>query len=295
MYQEGLRIPIIRLGRGDEVDPNIMDLILNNVRVPHEMRGDLWAQLAGCRVGAGPISELVERYGRERVRRIWNDVLDSYERRSRALIAQLPNTTLVHEGYLDSDGVSSGHLLIRTTVRIEDGGVTVDYTGSSPQTAGPNNVTKPMGASYGFMGVKAALDPSGPINAGYLRPIRTIVPEGTILNARAPAAVGGQQEVGQAAISAMVALAEVVPERVSSEEGSSTHHMTCTGTDTRSGQPQAFIFYGSDPGGGGARADTPWSRTRRGSSRTFWMGGYPWPRPQTCMVSFWRKGPGWLT
>ena len=255
MYQEGLRIPIIRMGRGNEIDPNIMDLILNNVRVPVEMRGDLLAQLAGCRVGAQRIVSMVERYGKERVRLIWGDVLDSYERRCRALISQLPNRSLVHEGYLDSDGVSPGHLLIRTTVRIEDGGVVVDYTGSSPQTAGPNNVTLPMGASYGFMGVKAALDPSGPINSGYLRPIQTIVPEGTILNARPPTAVGGQQEVGQAAISAMVALAEVVPERVSSEEGSSTHHMTCSGTDTRFGEPRRFIFYGSDPGGGGARAD----------------------------------------
>ncbi len=255
MYQEGLRIPIIRMGRDNEIDPNIMDLILNNVRVPVEMRGDLLAQLAGCRVGAQRITSMVERYGRERVRRIWSGVLDSYERRCRALISRLPNRTLVHEGYLDSDGVAPGHLRIRTVVRIEDGGVTVDYTGSSPQTGGPNNVTLPMGASYGFMGVKAALDPSGPINSGYLRPIRTIVPEGTILNAMAPAAAGGQQEVGQAAISAMVALAEVVPERVSSEEGSSTHHMTCSGADTRFGSPRPFIFYGSDPGGGGARAD----------------------------------------
>ncbi|MCE2404018.1 MAG: hydantoinase B/oxoprolinase family protein [Dehalococcoidia bacterium] len=255
MYQEGLRIPIIRMGRGNEIDPNIMDLILNNVRVPVEMRGDLLAQLAGCRVGAQRITSMVERYGKERVRSIWSGVLDSYERRCRALISRLPNRTLVHEGYLDSDGVAPGHLRIRTVVRIEDGGVTVDYTGSSPQTGGPNNVTLPMGASYGFMGVKAALDPSGPINSGYLRPIETIVPEGTILNARPPAAAGGQQEVGQAAISAMVALAEVVPERVSSEEGSSTHHMTCSGTDTRFGRPRPFIFYGSDPGGGGARAD----------------------------------------
>ena len=255
MYQEGLRIPIIRMGRGNEIDPNIMDLVLNNVRVPVEMRGDLLAQLAGCRVGAQRIVTMVERYGKDRVRVIWSGVLDSYERRARALISRLPNRSLVHEGYLDSDGVTPGHLRIRTVVRIENGGVTVDYTGSSPQTGGPNNVTLPMGASYGFMGVKAALDPSGPINSGYLRPIETIVPEGTILNARPPAAAGGQQEVGQAAISAMVALAEVVPERVSSEEGSSTHHMTCSGTDTRFGCPRPFIFYGSDPGGGGARVD----------------------------------------
>lgn len=255
MYQEGLRIPLIRLGRDDRIDSDIMDLILNNVRVPTEMRGDLLAQLAACRVGAQRVIAMMSRYGKDGVWNIWNEILDAYQRLSRALISRLPDTNLVHEGYLDNDGVTREQLYIRVEVRVRGEGVTVDYTGSSPQTAGPNNVTLPMGASYGFMGVKAALDPAGPINSGYLRPIETVAPEGTILNARRPAATGGQAEVGQASILAMVALSKVMPERVSAEEGSSTHQMTCAGTDFRSTEPRPFIFYESAPGGGGARAN----------------------------------------
>ena len=255
MYQEGLRIPLMRLGRNHQVDMNVMELILHNVRVPHEMRGDLWAQVASSQVGAQRITSLMDRYGKEETQNIWAEILNAYERRSRTLISQLPRCTLFHEGYLDSDGVNVGQLPIRTKITIGENSITVDYTGSSPQTGGPNNVTLPMGASYGFMGVKAALDPSGPINSGYLRPIETIVPEGSILNARRPAAAGGQEQVGQAAIYAMVALSKLIPERVSAEEGSSTHHMTCAGIDHREDEPKPFIFYESVPGGGGARCD----------------------------------------
>ena len=254
MYQEGLHIPLMRLGRNDQFDENILEFILRNVRVPVELGGDLWAQLAGCRVGAQRVSEIMDRYGRETTENIWKETLNAYERRCRALIAQLPQTTLVHEGYLDSDGVRPGQLRIRVTLTINEDSIIVDYTGISPQTAGPNNVTLPLAISFAYMGVKAALDPSGPINSGYFRPIEVIVPEGSLLSANPPAAVGGQQEVGQAAILIMAALSKLREDSVSAEEGSSTHHMICAGTDSRSQEPHPFIFYESQPGGGGARS-----------------------------------------
>ena len=254
IHQEGLLIPLMRLGRDNVIDPNVLELILHNVRVPHEMRGDLMAQLASCRVGARRLTEIMDRYGKEDALFIWAEVLNAYERRCRALIGQLPQTTLVHESYMDSDGVDPGHLRIRVAVTTKGDSVTVDFTGSSPQTAGSMNVTLPLGVSFGLMGVKAALDPSGPVNSGYFRPIDVIVPEGSLLNVRRPSSAAGQDQLGQAAILTMGAMSKLVQDRVSAEEGSSTHHMTCAGTDLRFSEPRRFIFYESLPGGGGARS-----------------------------------------
>ena len=142
MYQQGLHIPLIRLGRDDRFDQNILngdEIILRNVRVPIELGGDLWAQVAGCRVGAQRVTEIMDRYGRETTESIWKATLNAYERRCRTLIAQLPQTTLVHEGYIDV--VRSGQMRIRVTLTINGDSIVVDYTGSSPHQAGPPTLT----------------------------------------------------------------------------------------------------------------------------------------------------------
>ncbi|MEE9198502.1 MAG: hydantoinase B/oxoprolinase family protein, partial [Dehalococcoidia bacterium] len=116
IYQEGLRIPPIRFGRRDRLDPNVLDLVLRNVRVPSEVMGDIWAQVASCRVGSKRITEMMDQYGKDTVIDHWAETLDASERRMRALVSQLPQTTVVHEGYLDNDGVRPDRCRIRVTV-----------------------------------------------------------------------------------------------------------------------------------------------------------------------------------
>lgn len=255
IYQEGLRIPPIRLGRNDEINPDTLEFILRNVRVPEETKGDIQAQVASCRVAGQHIQALMRRYGKESVLEHFEEVLDAAERRMRSLIGELPKTRVVHEGYMDNDGVQADQRPVRVAISVEGDGLHVDYTGTAPQSQGPLNVSLALTHCFAFMGVKAALDPHGPINSGCFRPIAVTVPEGTMLNARPPAPAAGMAEMGQAAIFTMVALSKLAPQHVSSEEGAAGNHQNCAGDDLRFEDPHRYIYYDYPGGGGGGRAN----------------------------------------
>jgi N-methylhydantoinase B len=130
----------------------------------------------------------------------------------------------------------------------------VDYTGTSAQSAGPANITEALANGYAFIGVKAALDPQGAINGGVFRAISVVAPEGSMMNARPPAAAAGTGEVGQSAIAPMIALSNLVPERASAEDSASANHAYISGQDSRGGATKRFIYYDYPSKGAGARA-----------------------------------------
>ena len=255
IYQEGIRIPPIRLGQNDKLNRDIVDMILLNVRVPEESRGDILAQVASCRVAGQHIIGLIHRYGKESTLQHFDEVLDTSERRMRSFIGALPQTSVVHEGYMDNDGVETDRKRIRVRVTVEGDSLHVDYTGTALESKGPLNVGLALAHCFAFMGVKAAIDPSGPINTGCFRPIRVTAPKGTMLNASNPSPAGGMAEVGQTAIYTMVALSKLAPDHVSAEEGSGANHQNLAGTDLRFDDPHRFIYYDYPSAGGGGRVD----------------------------------------
>ena len=253
IFQEGLRIPSMRLGRGGRPDPDMLRFIGRNVRIPRKAIGDLMSQLASCRVAEQRVADIVALYGADVYQATLNDILNAGERRMRARIAALPDGTVSHEGYLDNDGTCEERVKIRSAVTIHGDELSVDFTGSAPQSPGCLNVGHGVAEGFAFMGVKAALDPQSTVNAGCFRPITVIAPQGSCLNANPPAACGGVGELGQAAIITMVALAGLVPDQVSAEESSSINHQNYAGIDTRPGRGR-FIFYDAVSMGCGARA-----------------------------------------
>jgi N-methylhydantoinase B len=255
IYQEGLRIPLMRLGARGTVDAEILRLLMINVRVPEEREGDLIASLNACQAGAVRLIELMRRYGKETILEIWDEILRVSERRMSGIISQLPESTLVHEGYLDNDGTTQDLLRIRATVTIRNGRILVDFTGSARQSDGPINVTLALAHCFVFMAVKAALDPKGPINSGSFRLMDVIAPEGTLLNARPPAACAGTGEVRYANNIALMALSRIVPERVLADDGSSTVHHPLYLKDDAHSEGRQVVHYDLVGGGGGARAD----------------------------------------
>ena len=255
IFQEGLRIPPIHLGQNDKVNRDILDMILLNVRVPDEVRGDIQAQIASCRVAAKHIVSLAQRYGKQSMLDHFDEILDSSERRMRSVIRGLPQTSVAHEGYTDNDGVSTDQKHIRVAVTTEGDSLHVDFTGTDRQSEGPLNVGLAMAHCFAFIGVKSVIDPDGPVNSGCFRPIRVTAPKGTMLNASAPAAAGGMGEVGMAAVYTMVALSKLAPHMVTAEEGAGANHNTLAGTDRRLPDPHRFIYYDYPPGGCGARYD----------------------------------------
>ena len=189
IYQEGLQLPNIKLFNRGEADQAVIDMLAANVRLPDQTLGDMWAGVAAARMGARRIIELIDKYGLDTFRAAVADQLDYGERMTRLELAKLPKGTFAAEDWLDDDGMGNGPFKIKVAVTIADDAVTFDYTGTCPQTPGPVNLSYTGLLCAVRMIFKAITNPAIPVNGGAFRPIRLICPEGTIFNARRPAAI----------------------------------------------------------------------------------------------------------
>lgn len=262
IYQEGVRIPPIKLAQAGRPQQDVLRLLLNNVRTPEEREGDLNAQIAACHTGAVRLLEIVDRYGMPRVQRVIGQLQDYSEKIMRAFLARVPAGSYAAEDYLDDDGAGSGPVRIAVTLTFQKGStnkplVTVDFTGSSPQVAGSINAVDAITYSACFYVFRCLLAEDVPAAAGLMRPVRLIAPLGTIVNARPPAAVaGGNVETSQRIVDVLLrALAHAVPERVPAGSSGTMNNLTIGGADPRNGEP--FAYYETTAGGMGARPDRP--------------------------------------
>ena len=260
IYQEGVRIPPIKLLRGGKPQQDVMRLLLNNVRTPEEREGDLSAQIAACHTGAVRLLEIVERYGISRVQRVMGELQDYSEKIMRAFLAQVPLGSYAAEDFLDDDGAGSGPVRIAVNLTFQNASaskplVTVDFTGSAPQVAGSINAVDAITYSACFYVFRCLLTEDVPATSGLMRPLRLIAPLGTVVNARPPAAVaGGNVETSQRIVDVLLrALAQAVPQRVPAGSSGTMNNLTIGGADPRSGEP--FAYYETTAGGMGARPD----------------------------------------
>ncbi len=276
IYQEGVRIPPVKLLRRGERVEDVLAMLLNNVRTPEEREGDLGAQIAACHTGADRIREVCSRYGVERAKRAAGDLLDYSEELMRAFLQSVPAGEYRAEDLLDGDGISERAVRIAVTVTIhraptkrrqdavatadEDAGatrgrpiVTVDFTGSDPQVEGSVNAVAAITYSACFYVFRCLLAEDVPAAAGLMRPIHVIAPAGTIVNARSPAAVaGGNVETSQRIVDVLLrALAQAIPGRIPAAASGTMNNLTVGGIDPRTGEP--FAYYETVAGGMGAR------------------------------------------
>lgn len=189
IFEEGLRIPPIRLVDDGRLNDALLDLIKNNIRDPDSTAGDLRAQLAAAKLGQRRMGELVARYGVETLLAAMDVVLDQSERRIRAAISERPDGVARAEGWLDDDGLGSDPVRMVASVEIRDDTVFVDMTGTDPQMGGGLNVSATAARAAVIFAVKAMFDPTGPQNGGAMRAIEIVLPEGSFVNPRFPAAV----------------------------------------------------------------------------------------------------------
>jgi N-methylhydantoinase B len=254
IYQEGLRIPPVKLFEAGEPDADLLGMLLANVRTPDERRGDLRAQHAANRTGARRFGDLVERHGTGTMEEAMAAVLDYSERRMRAELEALPDGSYRFVDRLDDDGQGVTELRIEVEVRIEGDSAVVDFAGTAEQVRGAINAPVAVTRSATYYAVRSVTDPDIPPNEGAYRPITVEAPEGTIVNARPPAAVvGGNLEVSQRVTDALLgAFAERVPERSVAAGQGTMNSVTFGGTDPRDGSP--FAFYETIGGGFGGRA-----------------------------------------
>lgn len=261
VYQEGLRIPVVKLYERGVVNDIMERVIAQNVRVPDRVLGDLRAQYAASQVGVRELTALFDRYGRDDARRYFAELLDYAERLTREEIRRWPKGTFHFEDFIDDDGLSPEPIPIRVALTVHEDRVSVDYTGSSPQVRAAINSTLSYTKSCTYLSVRCALKGDVPNNAGVFRCIEVHVPEGTVLNPIEPAAVAARALTGYRVFDAMLgALAQVVPDRIpAAGEGGNT--VVCLSGKKDDGSGYIIVdmicgAWGGRPGSDGIEAIT---------------------------------------
>ena len=267
IYQEGVRIPPVKLmRRGEmnrgEMNKDVLAMLLNNVRTPEEREGDLGAQLAACHTGAERLREVCSRYGIERARRAATDLLDYSEELMRAFLQRVPHGEYRAEDFLDGDGISDRPVKIAVKVKVTSKqGVTVDFTGSDPQVEGSVNAVAAITYSACFYVFRCLLAEDVPAAAGLMRPIQVIAPEGTIVNARPPAAVaGGNVETSQRIVDVLLrALSQAIPDRIPAAASGTMNNLTIGGMHPGAHHPGANDSGSNHPGSNHPRSGEPFA------------------------------------
>ena len=215
IFQDGLRIPWLKLHRRGEPDQALLAMIRVNVRVPEMTLGDLRAQVAACHTGERAVHELVRRYGPDTFRACTADLIDYTERLVRAEIARWPDGTHTFTDYMDSDGIGGPPVKLHVALTVEGDSLTADFTGSAAQVPGAINNTYSFTFSVACLCVRAALRLDLPNTAGMFRPISVIAPEGTVLNVVMPGASSMRGITGFRLADLMFGvLAQFVPHRI---------------------------------------------------------------------------------
>jgi len=254
IYQEGVRIPPVKLYEDGDLNEEVERLVRANVRTPDERRGDLQAQQAANETAKTRIREVIKRHGLEKIRLLFDEILRYSERRMRSAIQELPSGEYRFEDRLDGDGINEDSVMIRAAVTVDDTSVTIDFTGTDEQVEGPINAVKAVTASACYYALRCVTDPGIPPNAGCYRPIDINAPEGSVVNADPPApVVGGNLETSQRTVDVVLgALANAGIEGVIAAGQGTMNNVTFGGTDPRSGD--AYTFYETQGGGFGGRA-----------------------------------------
>jgi N-methylhydantoinase B len=215
IYQEGLRIPLMKLFDAGEENGTLLRVIEKNTRQPVQVLGDLRAQVAACRAGERGLGEIVGRYGSDTARALMDELQSLGERMMRAELAALPDGEHSFVDWIDGVGEDPEPLRIEVRLRIEGDELSIDFTGTAPQVQASINC--PVGLVYAacYCAIKGIATREIPNCEGYMRPIRVNAPAGTIVNPVLPAACGARGVVGYRVYDAIMgALAGVCPDRV---------------------------------------------------------------------------------
>ena len=253
IYQEGLRIPVVRLFRKGVIQSDLMDLLLLNVRIPAERRGDYFAQVAACRLGAKRLKEIFTQYGLPKINTAFYEIITRTANRMREGVESLPNGKYKFEDVMDDDGMGTVDIPIKLEVGIEDDVIHFDFTGTGKQVAGNINVTPNATKAAVCYALKAFLDPDVPNNQGVLDIPEITIEKGTLLDAVFPAPVAARANTCQRIIDVILgALSMTRPESAVAAANGANTTAVFSGVDPRSGEN--YLYLETLGGGFGGRA-----------------------------------------
>jgi N-methylhydantoinase B len=225
IYQEGLRIPPLKLRDGGVYNDTLVALLRQNVRIPDTVMGDLNAQIAAGTLGARRFAELAERFGDNQLMAICAELLGRSERLTRAALARIPPGTYRYVDYLDNDGIELDKpIRIEVAATVSGGAIEFDFAGTSLQVKGPLNCVPSGSLAAACWAVRALTDPDIPTNGGCFRPISLKLPPGTIVNPQEPAPVNARTSTIKRIAGCMVgALAPAMPDTAPAASAGELH------------------------------------------------------------------------
>ena len=253
IYQEGLRIPVVRLFNQGVLQQDIMDILMLNVRVPEERQGDHNAQIASCRLGERRFKEVVGVHGLPSVLTAFDEIISRTNKRMKDTIAQIPDGVYEFKDYMDSDGLATYDIPICLKLTVQGDRIHLDFAGTSPQVKGNINTTmNAVQASVNYALI-AALDSEMPSNQGVLDAVDIDCEPGTVLNCVFPAPVAARAHACQRVIDIVLgALSQAIPDKVIAAANGANTTAVFSGVDPRNGKP--YLYFETIGGGMGARA-----------------------------------------
>lgn len=255
VFQEGYRLPPVKIVEGGEDVEAIWKIILNNVRTPRVSYGDLRALISSVDLGQERLENLTERYGIEEFTRIVEDVQTYSERRMRSFIDSIPNGTYDGEDYMDDDGINDGPFKLHVSIEVRDDEIVADWSGTDDQTDGPINATYGVTSSATWNALLQLYKGDMPVNKGSYEPINVIARPGSIANVDYPKPeVGGNTETHPRMVNTVYrAMAEPLPDQVTAADGSTCMNFLFGGTHPDTGEP--YVNYHLEGMGWGGRPD----------------------------------------
>lgn len=255
-YQEGLRIPPVRLFVDDELNTDILAILQTNSRLPDDVMGDVDAQASALRAGETRLTELLDEHGPEVVSAVIATLRQRSADQMRTQILGIPDGTYQFTETMDNDGITDEVLNVAVDITVMSERMTIDFTRSSPPCEGPMNSVHAATVSSALVAIKHIF-PDIPINSGIFEPLDFVIPESVFLNAKPPRPVAGcAAETSQRIITAVMgALAEAVPHRSQAGSSATSNNLSIGGTD-QDGEPFVmYVFlgggYGAHPAGDG--------------------------------------------
>ena len=253
IYQEGIIIPPVKFVAGGQINRDVFDLVLAQVRAKRETAGDFRAQIASNNTGIRRMTALLDRMGVETVGRYVDELIEYTNRRTQAELAKLPKGVYAGEGYLDSDGYTEDPVFLAVRVTIDDDGLLFDFTGSDLQRRAPVNSTYAQTHSGVAFVLKCLIDPDVPVNAGFYRNVRMVAPEGAVVNCTEPYPVVGGWETQMRLVDIIFkTLAQAIPEKVPAGTEAMICHSGFGGSDPY--RNETYCFLETIAGGYGGRA-----------------------------------------
>jgi len=256
IYQEGIRIPPLKLRDEGVFNDTLMKMLELNVRVPKTFFGDLGAQIAACTVGARRVGEVAARYGHNQTLTLFAELLERSEALTRDALSRIPDGTYRYVDFLDNDGIELDKpVRIEVAVTIAGDTLHCDFEGTGPQTRGPFNAVPSGAQAAAYFAVRALTDPTIPTNGGCFRPVSLHLPEGSLVNPVEPAPVNSRTATIKRICSVLIgALKEAMPDRVPADSSSELLVLMFGG---RRGDGRRYVVgeFNAGGSGGGPRRD----------------------------------------